>query len=173
MKITLKVLSKILPVFLLIYSMGTYAQDKIVTGTITDAGGVPVPGANIIIKGTQTGTASDFDGNYSIAVNPGQTLVFSSIGFTTTEVPIGQSDVYNVQMEEDFALLNEVVVVGYGSTSRSDVTGAIVGVSAEEINSRPVNNPLEAMQGKAAGVDISSNERPGSVGSITIRGVRS
>ena len=173
MKITLKVLSKILPVFLLIYSMGTYAQDKIVTGTITDAGGVPIPGANIIIKGTQTGTASDFDGNYSIAVNPGQTLVFSSIGFTTTEVPIGQSDVYNVQMEEDFALLNEVVVVGYGSTSRSDVTGAIVGVSAEEINSRPVNNPLEAMQGKAAGVDISSNERPGSVGSITIRGVRS
>lgn len=173
MKITLKALCKIVPMCLLIYSMGTYAQDKIVTGTITDAGGVPIPGATVIIKGTQTGTASDFDGNYSIAVNPGQTLIFSSIGFSTVQIPVGESNTYDVQMEEDLALLDEVVVVGYGSVTRSDVTGAIVGVTAEEISSRPVNNPLEAMQGRAAGVDISSNERPGSIGNITIRGVRS
>lgn len=168
-----KVFRKALFMCLTFLSMGIYAQEKVVTGTVTDNGGVPIPAANIIIKGTQTGTAADFDGNYSLSTSSGEILVFSSVGFKTLEVPVTASDTYNVQLETDSALLDEVVVVGYGATTKADVTGAIVGVSSEEINSRPVNNAIEAMQGKAAGVDISSNERPGSVGNITIRGVRS
>ncbi|MBG47337.1 MAG: SusC/RagA family protein [Pseudozobellia sp.] len=173
MKMTLKLLHKALALLVFAFTIGAGAQEIEVSGTVSDTGGIPIPGANVIIQGTQTGTASDFDGNYTISVSPGQILVFSSIGFKTVERTIGQSTTIDVQMEEDSALLEEVVVVGYGSTSKADVTGAIVGVSSEEISSRPVNNAVEAMQGKAAGVDISSNERPGSVGSITIRGVRS
>ena len=166
-------LRKVLFMGFAILSLGLYAQEKIVTGTVTDMDGIPVAGANVIVKGTQSGAAADFDGNYSISVSEGQTLVFSSLGFKPKEQLIGAANRYDVRLETDSALLDEVVVVGYGTTTKSDVTGAIVGVSSEEINSRPVNNAIEAMQGKAAGVDISSNERPGSVGSITIRGVRS
>lgn len=153
--------------------LATHAQEKTVSGTVSDIEGVPIPGVNIVIKGTASGTAADFDGNFSLNVEMGQTLVLSSIGFKTMEVPVTEADEYNVQMESDSALLDEVVVVGYGTQRKSDVTGALVSVTSEEINSRPVNNAIEAMQGKAAGVDITTNERPGSVGSITIRGVRS
>lgn len=169
----LKIFRRALFLCFSILSMGIYAQEKEITGTVTDSDGVPIPGANVVIKGTQTGAAADFDGNYSISAEEDDTLVFSSLGFKTVEVVLGASATYDVQMETDSALLDEVVVVGYGTQKKSDVTGAITSVSAEEITSRPVNNAIEAMQGKAAGVDISSNERPGSVGSITIRGVRS
>lgn len=158
---------------LMFFSLGIYAQQKTVTGTITTANGDPIPGVNIVEKGTTNGTVSDFDGKYSITASNGSVLVFTSIGIKTKEITLGQASTYNVTMEEDNTLLDEVVVVGYGTQKKSDVTGAVVSVSAEDITSRPVNNAVEAMQGKAAGVDISSNERPGQVGSITIRGVRS
>lgn len=158
---------------LMFFSLEIYAQQKTVTGTITTANGDPIPGVNIVEKGTTNGTVSDFDGKYSITASNGSVLVFTSIGIKTKEITLGQASTYNVSMEEDNTLLDEVVVVGYGTQKKSDVTGALVSVSAEEITSRPVNNAIEAMQGKAAGVDISSNERPGQVGSITIRGVRS
>ena len=157
----------------LFLSVGLFAQEKSISGVISDGTGMPLPGVNVVINGTTNGTGADFDGNYSITASEGQTLVFTSIGYKTKEVLIGSSNTYNVSMEEDSALLDEVVVVGYGTTKKSDVTGAIVSVTADDINSRPVNNAIEAMQGKAAGVDISSNERPGSIGNITIRGVRS
>ncbi|SNR27664.1 TonB-linked outer membrane protein, SusC/RagA family [Maribacter sedimenticola] len=154
-------------------SLGISAQEKTISGVITDNSGIPLPGVNIVIKGTNTGTSANFDGEYSIDASAGQTLVFSSIGYKPLELLIGANSTYDISMEEDSALLDEVVVVGYGTTKKSDVTGSIVSVSSEDINSRPVNNAIEAMQGKAAGVDISSNERPGSIGSITIRGQRS
>ncbi|WNH12693.1 SusC/RagA family TonB-linked outer membrane protein [Thalassobellus suaedae] len=151
----------------------SYAQEKNVTGTVTDQSNLPLPGVNVIVKGTSQGASTDFDGNYSISVATGQTLVFSYIGFKTTEKVIGSESSYNIAMESDNAQLDEVIVVGYGTQKKSDVTGAMVSVSAEDITSRPVNNAVEAIQGKAAGVDISSNERPGQLGSISIRGVRS
>jgi len=158
---------------LFLLSIGVYAQEKVVTGTISMSSGEPLPGVNVIEKGTTNGVVADFDGNYSITVSQGSTLVISSIGLKSQELTIGQANVYNITMEEDNTQLDEVVVVGYGTQKKSDVTGSVVSVSSEDINSRPVNNAIEAMQGKAAGVDISTNERPGQIGSITIRGVRS
>jgi TonB-linked SusC/RagA family outer membrane protein len=162
----------IIAMFTLMYSSG-YAQNKVVKGKVTDAAGLPLPGANVIVKGTQKGTSTDFDGNYTINAASGQVLVFSFTGSKTEERTIGQSSVYDVKLSDNNTKLEEVVVVGYGTKKRKDLTGSIVSVSAETLSSRPVQNAVQAMQGKAAGVDISSNERPGTVGKINIRGVRS
>ncbi|TRX03760.1 SusC/RagA family TonB-linked outer membrane protein [Flavobacterium gawalongense] len=162
----------IISLFTLMYSSG-YAQDKVVKGKITDSSGFPLPGANIIIKGTQKGTSTDSDGKYSINVSSGDILVYTFTGSKKEERTVSESTVYNIILKDDSNLLEEVVVVGYGMQKKNDVTGAMISVSAEQLKSRPVNNVIEAMQGKAAGVDITSNERPGTVGSITIRGVRS
>jgi TonB-linked SusC/RagA family outer membrane protein len=156
----------------LMYTSG-YAQNKTVKGKVTDSAGLPLPGANVIIKGTQKGTSTDFDGNYTINAATGQILVFSYTGSKTEERTISQSSVYDIKLLDASNSLEEVVVVGYGTKKKKDLTGSIVSVGAEEIASRPVQNAVQAIQGKAAGVDISSNERPGTVGSIRIRGSRS
>jgi TonB-linked SusC/RagA family outer membrane protein len=161
-----------LAVFTLLH-VSVYAQSTMVKGIIKDASGLPVPGVNVLIKGTQKGTSSDLDGSYTINVSPGTTLVFSFIGFKTEEKTITTAGVYNIVLKEVDNSLEEVVVVGYGVKKKKDLTGSIVSVSSEVINSRPVQNAVQAMQGKAAGVDISSNERPGTVGKVTIRGARS
>lgn len=162
----------LMAVFTLLHVSG-YAQNKVVKGTITDVSGLPIPGVNVVIKGTTTGVSTDIDGKYGISVSPGQVLVFSSTGSKTVEKTVGQSSVENVVLLDDVSQLNEVVVVGYGTVKKSDVTGAVVSVSAEKLMTRPVNNALEALQGKAAGVDIRSSERPGTIGSVRIRGNRS
>jgi TonB-linked SusC/RagA family outer membrane protein len=154
------------------YTAG-YAQEKTVTGIVTDNTNLPVPGVNVLVKGTQKGVSTDFDGKFGISAAPGETLVFSYLGFKTKEIKIGSANSYNVALESENATLEEVVVVGYGTKKKKDLTGSIVSVGAEEIASRPVQNAVQAMQGKAAGVDIGSNERPGTVGSINIRGSRS
>ncbi len=156
----------------LMYTSG-YAQGKTVTGVITDASKFPIPGVNVVIKGTKTGVSTDIDGKYAISVSPGQVLVYSAVGTKTVEKTVGQSNVENVTLLDDVSQLNEVVVVGYGTVKKSDVTGAIVSVSAEKLMTRPVTNALEALQGKAAGVDIRSSERPGTIGAVRIRGNRS
>ncbi|PJJ10659.1 TonB-linked SusC/RagA family outer membrane protein [Flavobacterium sp. 1] len=150
-----------------------YAQNKTVKGTVKDASGIPVPGANVNIKNSKNGTSTDIDGSYSIDAPKGSILVFSFIGFKAEERTVGDAATYDVSLKEVDNTLNEVVVVGYGVRKKKDLTGSIVSVNAEEIASRPVVNAVQAMQGKAAGVDISSNERPGQVGSMTIRGARS
>lgn len=162
----------ILAVFTLMYSSG-YAQDKVVKGKITDSSGLPLPGANVIVKGTQKGASTDMDGKYSISVPSGAILVFSFTGSKTQEITVGGASVYDVVLKDESSALDEVVVIGYGTRKKKDLTGSVVSVGAEEIASRPVTNAVQAMQGKAAGVDIGSNERPGQVGNITIRGVRS
>lgn len=156
----------------LFYASG-FAQNKVVKGTITDGTGLPVPGVNVLIKGTQNGVSTDMDGSYSISVSPGTVLVYSFIGFKKQEITIAGSNVYNVVLQEDDNSLEEVVVVGYGVKKKKDLTGSIVSVGADEIASRPVVNAVQAMQGKAAGVDVTTNERPGTVGTVTIRGARS
>lgn len=162
----------LMAVFTLLHVSG-YAQNKVVKGTITDVSGLPIPGVNVIIKGTTTGVSTDIDGKYGISVSPGQVLVFSATGSKTVEKTVGQSNVENIVLLDDVSQLNEVVVVGYGTVKKSDVTGAVVSVSAEKLMTRPVTNALEALQGKAAGVDIRSSERPGTIGSVRIRGNRS
>jgi len=149
------------------------AQAK-VSGTVVDAQGEPVIGASVIIKGTSTGTVTDFDGNFTIqSVPQNATLVISYVGYRTQNVAVGGKSQINVALEEDKQLLDEVVVVGYGVQRKSDVTGALTRVGEKELNAKPVSNAFEALQGKAAGVDITSSERPGTVGSIMIRGTRS
>mgnify|MGYP003575292407 CR=1 FL=1 len=162
----------IFALFALLHTTG-YAQNKVVKGTITDASGLPIPGANVLIKGTKQGTSTDFDGKYSISANTGQVLVFSSTGSKTVEKTVGQSLEINVKLAEEVSQLNEIVVVGYGTQKKSDVTGSVSTISAEKLMNRPVASATEALQGKIAGVDVTTNERPGSVGTVRIRGNRS
>src|SRR5690606_39416244 len=96
-----------------------YAQEKTVSGTITDGTGQPLPGANVLVKGTTTGTQSDFDGNYSIQAKAIDVLIFSYIGFTAQSVPVGDNNTIDVTLNEDTALLDEVVVIGYGTQTRA------------------------------------------------------
>ncbi len=157
-----------------IVTISSAMAQKEVTGKVTDDSGQPLPGATIVVKGTSNGTVSNSEGNYSILNVPEDAvLTFSFVGMLTREIRVGNQTTVNVSLESDAIGIQEVVAIGYGVQKKSDVTGATVSVSAEELSSRPVKNAIEAMQGKAAGVDITSNERPGTVGSITVRGVRS
>ena len=145
-----------------------------ITGKVVDAQGQAIPGVTVSVKGTTTGTITDLDGNYLIQVqNANAVVVFSFIGFKPEQKTVGDQTVINVTMAEESKQLEEIVVVGYGNQKKSDVTGALVNVSSKELTSRPVNNAFEALQGKAAGVDITSAERPGDVGKVYIRGQRS
>jgi len=149
------------------------AQGK-VTGKVVDANGEPVIGASVVVKGTSTGTVTDFDGNYTIQNVPqNASIVLSYVGYRTQTIQVGGKSTINVTLEEDRQLLDEVVVVGYGVQRKSDVTGALTRVGEKELNTKPVSNAFEALQGKAAGVDITTSERPGTVGNIMIRGQRS
>ncbi|WP_340074614.1 TonB-dependent receptor [Leptobacterium sp. I13] len=132
----------------------TYAQQKTITGKVTDQEGIPLPGVNILVKETSNGTQSDFDGNYSITASEGQTLVFTYLGQKTVEQLVGSSSTINVQMEEDASLLEEVVVIGYGTQSKRNVTDNIVSLNSEQINNIPTPSLQSALTGKAAGVRI-------------------
>lgn len=147
-------------------------QQGQVTGVVTDQSGGPLPGVTVIIKGSTSGTITDFDGKYTIAANSSDILVFSFVGMKTIEVPATKS-VIDITLEDETIGLEEVVAVGYGVQKKSDVTGASARVGAEELQSMPVKDALQGMQGKAAGVDITNSQRPGEVGDIKIRGVRS
>lgn len=160
-------------IIMAIFPMMAMAQGK-VTGKVVDAQGEPIIGASIVVKGASTGVITDLDGNFSIpSVPSGGSLVVSYVGYASQTISVGGKNSITVTMQEDRQLLDEVVVVGYGVQKKSDVTGAMTSVTGDELNARPVSNALEALQGKAAGVDITTNERPGQLGSIMIRGQRS
>jgi TonB-dependent starch-binding outer membrane protein SusC len=152
----------------------TLPQQKHIAGVITDMSGTPLAGVNIRAKGTTIGVISGTDGRYSIDVTAdSKTLTFSFIGMETQDVEIGTLTTIDVKMLESSLNLDEVVVVGYGTRKKSDITGSVVSVSNEQITARPVNNIFQALQGKAAGVDITTSLRPGTLGNIYIRGARS
>ena len=162
-----------LTISLLLLSTLAFAQ-KTVTGTVVDATGEPIIGASVIVKGTTNGTVTDFDGNFTVQNVPENgSVVVSYVGFRTQTIAVAGKSKIDLTLEEDKQLLDEVVVVGYGVQRKSDVTGALTRVGEKELNAKPVSNAFEALQGKAAGVDITSSERPGTVGSIMIRGTRS
>jgi len=164
--------------FVALFSMltlGAAAQDNSIKGNVVDAAGQPVIGASVLVKGTLNGANTDIDGNFQLNNVPANaTIEVSFVGYKTVETTaIPSKTFYNITLEEDSATLDEVVVVGYGVQKKSDVTGALTRVGAEELNTKPVMNAFEALQGKAAGVDITSNQRPGEIGDIRIRGNRS
>ena len=157
----------------LVCSTGAFAQSR-VTGTVVDATGEPIIGASVMVKGTSNGAVTDYDGKFTINQVPSNAnIVISYPGFRTQTVPVDGKQNFSISLEEDKQMLDEVVVVGYGVQRKSDVTGALTRVGEKELNAKPVSNAFEALQGKAAGVDITSSERPGTVGSIKIRGTRS
>ena len=156
-----------------VFAIGAFAQNK-VTGTVVDVQGEPIIGASVVVKGTSNGTVTDFDGKFTVANAPAKgSLVISYVGYRSQTITLGGKSDFKITLEEDKQLLDEVVVVGYGVQRKSDVTGALTRVGEKELNAKPVNNAFEALQGKAAGVDITTSERPGTVGSIAIRGQRS
>lgn len=164
---------KLLGIALVMLCMqNVFSQTKTVTGVVTDESGIPLPGVNVIIKTTTTGTTTDFDGNYKIAnVNTNSILVFSYIGFATREITFTGQSQLNVTLEEDTSTLDEVVVVGYGKQSRAEVTGAVSSIASKEIAALPVSNPEEALQGRAAGVLVVNTGSPGAAPVVRIRGV--
>lgn len=151
-----------------------FTPQNSVSGKVTDSEGQALPGVTVIVKGTTHGTVTNVDGEYVLSGVPEDAVLqFSFVGMKTQEVVVGEQTTVNVSMEVDAIGLEEVVAIGYGVQKKSDVTGALVSVSSEELTARPVANAFEALQGRAAGVDITSNERPGEIGTIRIRGVRS
>lgn len=152
-----------------------YTQEKTVTGNVTDNTGIPLPGVNILIKGTTTGIQTDFDGNYAIQASEGQILVFSYIGQQSLEMTIGQSNLINVQMEEDTLALEEVVVTAQGIEREERSLGyAVTTVDEEQVSSRPESDIGRILQGKVAGVNITANNGlSGSATNIIIRGYSS
>ncbi len=151
-------------------------QERLVTGRIISSDdGQGFPGVNILVKGTTTGTVSDSNGKFSINVPSTESvLVFSAIGFTTQEVAVGSRSTIDVSMESDVTALAEVVVVGYGTQEKRDVTAAIASISSSAISKIATTSTLESMKGQVAGVDVlQANGRPGASPSITIRGRRS
>ena len=148
-------------------------QTKTVTGTVIDAAGIPVIGANVIVKGTTNGTITDFDGNFSLDVPANAVLEISYIGYLTAEVTVGNQSKVNVTLQEDTQALDEVVVVGYGTMRKSDVTGSIATAKGEELTKQQSFSALENLRGKVSGVNIFSNSsQPGAYSNrVVIRGM--
>lgn len=160
-----------LTLFLALVVQISFAQEKTITGTVTDNSG-PLPGVSVLVKGTNTGTDTDFSGNYTIKAKSTDVLVFRYLGYKTLEKRVGNSNIVNVQLQEDSSVLEEVVVVAYGTTTKEAFTGSATVVGAEELALRNVTSPIAAIEGKATGVQFTStNGQPGSTPSIVIRGV--
>ena len=149
------------------------AQNVDVSGNVQDDTGFPIPGVNVIVKNTSKGAVSDFDGNFTIAdIEIGTTLTFSFIGYITKEVIISDNKNLTVQLVEDIAKLDEIVVIGYGAQKKKELTGAVSVVSSETIEALKPTRVEQALQGQVAGVNISSNSgSPGGASTISIRGV--
>lgn len=163
-------------VFVMLVVQCAFAQDRTITGTVTDNKQEPLIGVNVVVKGnTSVGAITDLDGKYSLSVPEGKTtLIFSYIGYVTQEVSVGLRNTVDVVLVDDAQALDEVVVVGYGVVKKRDLVGSIASVKSQDITAVPTSNVLESMQGKIAGLDMTrSSGQPGSSFNFTIRGNRS
>ncbi|MDW3192419.1 MAG: SusC/RagA family TonB-linked outer membrane protein [Cytophagales bacterium] len=157
-------------VLLTLVSHGVMAQERTVSGTVTGEDGDGLPGANVLVKGTTTGTQTDLDGNYRLTVDAGATLVFSYVGFETQEVVVGARTVIDVSLG-GVTELQEVIVVAYGESTKESFTGSAALIGARELRNRAVTSPLAAIEGKTTGVQFTSPAGPGASPGIVIRGV--
>lgn len=162
----------LLLVFALMAFTAIHSQERMVSGTITDANdGSAIPGVNILVQGTSRGTITDVDGNYQIKVNSGEVLVFSFIGYKIQEIPVGDQRTLDVEMAADYQLVDEVVVVGYGTMKRSDLTGSVTSVKQADLQASVSTSIDQALQGRAAGVQVTKTSgQPGGGVSVRIRG---
>ncbi|HWI91041.1 MAG TPA: TonB-dependent receptor [Flavisolibacter sp.] len=167
-----RVLSFVFAIFISIISL---AQSKTVTGKVVQQDNEPLQGVTVNVKGTVTSTTTGPDGSFSITVpNDKAILVFSYVGFVSQEISVGRSGPFNITLAPGANKLDEVVVVGYGTTKRRDLTGSVVSVKTEEITARPGPNPMESLQGRVAGLDITrTSGQPGAGINLQLRGTRS
>ncbi|MBI9066766.1 MAG: TonB-dependent receptor [Salinivirgaceae bacterium] len=173
MKIIVKIFFSLFVGF--VFSTHLYAQEKTISGIVLDGNsGEPLPGATVFITGTTVGTISDFDGNFSLNYSQGVTLSVSFIGYITQEITLGDQKNINVKMLPDVTQLDELVVVGYGTAKKRSVLGAVAKVDGNELSKVPVADVSQAMQGRAAGVQVTQNTgAPGEGVSVRIRGTGS
>jgi TonB-linked SusC/RagA family outer membrane protein len=164
-------------VFLFLFALNSnmYAQSTTITGTVTDASSnEALPGVTIVVLGTTNGTVTDISGNYSLQVDAGDVLRYTSVGYVSEEITVGNQSVIDVLLVADVTSLQEIVVIGYGSVKRSDLTGSVGSISSDELVSRGTTGVLDGMQGIVPGVDISQTSvKPGGGFDITIRGQNS
>jgi TonB-dependent SusC/RagA subfamily outer membrane receptor len=155
-------------------SWNIFAQDRKVTGKVSDAeNGSGMPGVTVLVKGTAQGSNTDGNGNFTVSVPSNATLVFSFVGYTTQEVAIGNRTSVNVSLAADTRALQEVVVTGYASQNKRDITGAVAVVDVKEMKKMPASNIADQLQGRVAGVQVSSSGDPGSAAFIRVRGIGS
>ena len=176
MKLKIFTKASFISVMLVMLTSGLISAQAIkVTGTVTDAkSGQPLPGVNIAVEGTSTGTITDIEGQYSITVSdPNATLVFSFVGYVTDNISISNRTTIDVAMVEDIMSLDQVVVVGYGTQKKSDLTGAVSVVNTENMNKVTSNDISKVLQGQASGVQVHSSGEPGAVPIVNIRGIGS
>jgi TonB-linked SusC/RagA family outer membrane protein len=161
--------------FLIAFSINSWAQKTQVSGVVTDMNKLSLPGVNVTIKGSKEGVATDFDGKYQISAKVGDVFVFSFLGFQTLEVPYKGTKTLNVTLKDDNQQLNEVVVVGYGQVKRSDLTGSVSSIKAEQIQQANKVDAISALQGQSAGVVVQrTDNKPGGGGfNIRVRGASS
>lgn len=168
-----RVLSLLTLLLCLALPIQAWAQKQTVTGTVTEQNGEPIIGATIMEKGTTNGTTTDFDGNFSINVTKDAIILVSYVGYVPQEIKVGNKTHLDIVIKEDNQVLDEVVVVGYGTMKKSDMTGAISSVNGSDLAKRTTTNPAEALQGKIAGVNITkSGGNAGAGVSVKIRGVK-
>lgn len=151
-----------------------FGQARVVTGTVTEADtGDPIPGANVVLKGTSSGSVTDLDGKYSISIaEEGAVLVFSFVGFITSEMEVGNQSVIDIALKSDVTALSEVVVIGYGTQEKKEITSAVASVKEENFNVGNVQNPLGLVQGKVAGLTITkAGGNPNDGYNIRLRGL--
>ncbi len=160
----------IVAVFLLFFCLRAQAQ-SVITGNVTDENSAGLPGVNVLVKGTTSGTTTDSEGNYSISASSRDILVFSFIGYKAQEIAVGNQSVINVGMVPDVQALEEIVVVGYGSQRKSDLTGAVSLADPEEMKKQASSDVTQMMQGRIAGVSITSDGQPGATPTVRVRGV--
>ncbi|MFQ3172948.1 MAG: TonB-linked SusC/RagA family outer membrane protein [Polaribacter sp.] len=169
-----KIVKRILLFSLILVSNFVIAQENVISGVVTYSDGTLLPGVNILIEGASVGTQTDFDGKFSIKANKGEILVFSYLGMKTKKITIDAKTTINIQLEEDAASLDEIVVIGYGSQRKSDLTGSVSQIKAEDLNAIPNANVQQALAGRAAGVQVTQQDgSPGGSVSVTIRGSNS
>jgi len=166
--------ARIMLTFILLFmSTLIFAQTKTITGKVVDEKGDAIIGASVSVKGTSRGTITNLDGSFSLSAEQQEIVNVSLIGYIEQNFTVGSQTFLNIIMKERAQSLDEVVVVGYGVQKKTDVTGAMARVGEKELKAMPVKDALQGMQGKVAGIDIKTNQRPGEVGEIRIRGVRS
>lgn len=166
--------AKIISLFFFLLALSGFTQNITVSGVVTSTeDNMPIGGVNVIIKGTSRGASTDFDGNYSLEVKTGESLEFSYIGFKSQTITVSNKTTMNVALSPDIASLDEVVVVGYGTAKKRDLTGSIVSIKGEELADKPAANPIASLQGKVSGLTVVNSGSLGGNPDVRIRGTSS